>query len=201
MSDNQTQIASRLVGGTLVLVGIIWIALLFGSVQRTSQIRPVPPVWSPPSPRTAVRTSSGWPGVVFLEVRAYYSSKPFSYPFKQHGIPDSVEDSDGVLLNEYQVRQLISAVTARLEPYDVFSCWFPRHAFVFYDPFGEPVAEVDICFQCFVVEGGPSDTPDIGALAELTTDLGLPLGVEGTDGGEYRKAFETRRKEHPLKEW
>lgn len=67
--------------------------------------------------------------------------------------------------------------------------WAPQHAFIFYDSFGKPVAEVDVGFQCFTV-GGPfvSDYPDIVALADLVDDLGLPLGVD-RDAEAFRKRF------------
>jgi len=117
------------------------------------------------------------------------------------GIPDDLDDKDGVLLSVDQARRLIAAVSAKLNPYDVLACWYPRHAFVFYDPLGKPVAEVNICFECMVVEGGPSDAPDIGALAELVSDLGLPLGKEVVEAEKYQKAFQLWVKEHPRKEW
>lgn len=128
-----------------------------------------------------------------MEVRAYYASTPFMQSFRQTGIPEQVEDKDGVLLNADQERRLIAAATTEIKPYEPFLCWNPRHAFVFYDALGKPVAEVDICFECMIVEGAYADTPDLGALAVLVSDLGLPLGLpSGTDGKTFKKAFENR---------
>ena len=194
------QIVPRLVAGTLVLVALILIILSRGAPQKVYRVKPVSSAALAPSSPLALRTSSEWPGVAYLEVRAYYSSTPF-FDVMYGGIPDHVDDKDGVLLSIDQEQRLIAAVSAKLKPYEVFGCWYPRHAFVFYDPLGKPVAEVNICFECMVVEGGPSDAPDIGGLAELVSDLGLPLGKEVVEAERYQKAFQQWVKEHPRKEW
>jgi hypothetical protein len=198
--DIHDQRSSRLVGGTLVLLALIGILLSFGAPQKVHQAKPVSTASFAPGPPPAVRTSSEWPGVVYLEIRAFYSSTPF-FGVMHAGIPDHVEDKDGVLLSADQERQLIAAVSAELRPYDVLACWYPRHAFVFYDPLGKPVAEVNICFECMIAEGGPSDSPDIGSLAKLVSDLGLPLGKDVVEAEKYRKGFEKWVKEHPRTEW
>lgn len=183
--------------GTLVLLFLALMTVSCGIAEHAKEEQSPASVRSAPAPSPSMPATSSWPGVAYLEVRAYYSSEPFSDPFMQGGIPDQVDDKDGALLNRDQERRLISAVIANVGPYEVFGCWYPRHAFVFYDPLGKPVAEVDICFECMIVEGGPSDAPDVGALAELASDLGLPLGVKGMDAEKYRKGFQTWVKEHP----
>jgi len=182
--------ASRFLGGILVFLALAGIAFSLRGPQKASPVKSVLPVPYAARPPAGSQTSSGWPGVSYLEVRAYYSSEPFIHTFAQAGIPDQVDDKDGVLLSKEQERRLIAAVTARVGPYDVADCLEPRHAFVFYDPLGEIVKEVDICFQCFFVVGSPSDSPDLGALAELVGDLGLPIGPEIKDAEQYRKYFE-----------
>jgi hypothetical protein len=136
-----------------------------------------------------------WPGAIYLEVRAYHSREPFLRSF-ENGIPEQVDDKEGVLLNQDQERRLIAAVTANTKPYITADCWAPRNAFVFWDPLGKPVAEIDICFDCLQVQGGPSDSPDILALADLVNDLGLPLGT-GFDTKAFRKAFESNQERYP----
>ncbi len=148
--------------------------------------------------RPAVLRSSPWPGGSYSEVRAYYSREAFKGSFKR-GIPDEFDDKDGVLLNAAQERRLISAVTTRATPYTTADCWFPRHAFVFWDPFGKPVAEVDICFACLQVLGGASDVPDVGALADLVSDMGLPLG-DDVAAEEFQRRFRKMQEEEKSKE-
>ena len=194
------QIVSRSVAGTLVAVALFLIMLSFGAPQKVNRAKPVSSASLVPGSPLVLPTSSGWPGVAYLEVRAYYSSTPF-FDVMHRGIPDHVDDKDGVLLSGDQERQLIAAVSAKLNPYDVLACWYPKHAFVLYDPLGKPVAEVNICFECMVAEGGPSDAPDIGALAEVVSDLGLPLGKDVVEAEKYRKAFQLWIKEHPRTVW
>lgn len=134
---------------------------------------PVRKAEEPPTPATA----PDWPGVAYKEVRAYYASTPFLESFQQAGIPEQVEDKDGVLLNADQEQRLISAATTEKQPEAIAVCWNPRHAFVFYDDAGKAVAEVDVCFECANAMGAYTKWPDLGALATLVTDLGLPLGL------------------------
>lgn len=185
--------------GTLALLLCLSTVLSCGVDRHARQEKPQASsaqlASTPASSRPEARS---WPGVPYLEVRAYYSSEPFALSFTQAGVPDTVTDKTGVLLSQEQERRLISAVTAHLQPYVSFGCWFPRHAFVFYDPLGKPVSEIDVCFHCMVVNGGPSESPDLGELAELVGDLGLPLGLEGVSAEQYRKAFYQSVKDHPL---
>lgn len=177
-------------GGTLVFLTSILIIASCDVGEHDKEVEVVAPPISAPSPPPALQAHSSWPGVSYLEVRAYYSREPFENSFRQSGVPDQVDDKDGVLLDGDQKRRLISAVTSRVEPYATVDCWWPHHAFVFWDPLGNPVAEVDICFGCLQVKGGPSDMPDIVALADLVSDLGLPLGA---DVASFQKAFESAR--------
>lgn len=160
--------------------GVLWLSHVEEGAPPTATFATPPPALQAPL--------SSWPHVSYLEVRAYHSREPFMHSFRQRGIPEVVEDKDGVLLTREQERRLISAVTASVKPYGVMGCWAPRHAFVFHGPLG-PVAEVNICFECRVVQGSPVSSPDLGALAELVTDLGLPLGFGGDDVAEYRKSL------------
>ena len=132
------------------------------------------PVVSGSSP--AGLSHRSWPEASYLEVRAYYSREPFS--IIKDGVPESMDSKEGILLNPDQERRLITAVTSSVEPYKGADCFNPRHAFVFFDPLDRPVANLIVCFDCVWAEGGPSDMPDIGALADLVTDLGLPLGPD-----------------------
>ncbi len=44
--------------------------------------------------------------------------------------------------------QVANIVESTKGSYDVSKCPFPRHAFVFFNDQDQPVASVDICFQC-----------------------------------------------------
>jgi hypothetical protein len=180
-------------GKILLVLALMMISC--GGEGHVQEVQPVPPV-AASSGTPVVPTSPSWPGVAYVKVRAYYSSQPFLTSFMQ-GIPEHVDDKDGVLLNADQERRLISAVTANVDPYEVFGCFEPRHVFIFYDSFDKPVAELDICFDCLVtVErpaiDGPSDFP---SLADLVNDLGFPIGPRGVDAKAFRKAFDEFAKE------
>ena len=88
-----------------------------------------------------------------------------------------------------QVKRLIAAVTGEHPRHFRASCFFPRHAFVFYDAAHAPCAWVEVCFECSKTRGMPTGTAayvDIPALAELCDELRLRL----SPGKGYRKAFE-----------
>jgi hypothetical protein len=154
---------------------VLWIPEA-ARVPAASATSPAPP------------THSSWPGNSYLEVRAYYSHKPFSAI--KHGVPEPVDNREGVLLNRDQERRLIAAVSADDELSISADCWFPRHLFVFWDPLDKPVAQVIVCFDCLWTEGGPSPHPDMGALAELVDDLGLPVGPD-EDIESFRKRLKS----------
>lgn len=150
--------------------GARWFQDMARSAPPTPTFAAPPPALQPPL--------SSWPHVSYLEVRAYYSDVPAMFNLSSQGIPDVVKDKEGVLLDREQERRLVSAVTTNVKPYEPWGCWYPRHAFVFYGPFGKPVAEVDVCFDCSMVMRSPVEYPDLDALAKLVADLGLPLGPE-----------------------
>jgi hypothetical protein len=132
-----------------------------------------------------------WPGVSYQEVRAYYSSEWANHPAS--GILDHVDREDGVLLNAAQERLLISAATASAKPSVSIDMWAPQNAFVFYDPFGMPVAQMEVSFETLNIESSPgANYPDIVALAALVDDLGLPVGTH-KDAEEFRRYFESTR--------
>lgn len=155
-----------------------------GEVRESPQVRqerlPAPVAGNRPKEPTRP-----WPRVDYREVRAYYSSVPFDN--LRDSRPGQVEDK---VLNEDQTRRLVAALNARAAPYRTIEFWAPQHAFVFYDASGQQVAEVDIGFSFFVVgrPGHPPGYPDIVALAELTEELGLPLGSY-QNADEFRAHF------------
>ncbi|HJX27067.1 MAG TPA: hypothetical protein VJ885_04085 [Thermoanaerobaculia bacterium] len=161
------------------LTVLLLVLAYHGAQSFSDMVGSAPPIPTFETPPPALQPPlSSWPNTPYLEVRAYYSDFPALSDLTYRGIPGVVKDKDGVLLTREQERRLISAVTTSGKPSEPFGCWYPRHAFLYYDPFGKPVAEVNVCFDCRGVMGGPTDHPDIDALARLVTDLGLPLGPD-----------------------
>jgi len=60
------------------------------------------------------------------------------------------------------------------------ACYVPHNAFVFYDKEHQPVAFLEICFDCLGDRSGPAlkadGDPDFIALAKIFSELKLPFG-------------------------
>ena len=85
---------------------------------------------------------------------------------------------EGVVLSEDQVSQLEAAVTGSHPMHPVAACFYPHHAFIFYDDAGKIVGDINICFLCSNYSGMPEGFAqqwNLEALADLVQDIGMPL--------------------------
>ena len=121
-----------------------------------------------------------WPGVPYKQVRGYVYN-----PDGQHGTPlldqgrlhPSVIGTNGVRLMPEQIERLLGAVARPHAKHPVMRCYLPRHGFVFYNASNQPVAWVEICFECSGYRTSPplSHPFDLAALRTLAKDVGLPV--------------------------
>jgi hypothetical protein len=123
-----------------------------------------------------------WPGVSYVEVRAYaYNSEgDLDHPILKNGRLDpSVVNKRGVILTQQQVSRLVAAVTDKHPLSEsMTACFDPRHGFVFYDAAKKPVAWVELCFECHNADAEPrqkGQVYDVAALERLARELKLPL--------------------------
>lgn len=135
-----------------------------------------------------------WPRVPYAEVRAFfYNANAENFvPIIENGeLHKSVIDRNGVLLDVSQVDRLLDAVARPHSDFDVrAACYFPRHAFVFFDEKHQPVAFVEICFSCIAEDTSPKLTHRVGfaELEQLCRDLSLPLFYGRHEGQKYKDA-------------
>jgi len=121
-----------------------------------------------------------WPRVSFSQVRAYsYNAKGAgSLPIIKDGrLNATVINTNGAPLATNQVRQLLAAITGEHSSHLIAYCFYPRHAFVFYDSDKRAVAQVEVCFECLEKKARPEGTAsyfDWCALADLCRELKLP---------------------------
>jgi len=129
---------------------------------------------------SACSKRTDWPGVPYTQVRGY------AYNLDgQHGTPlldqgrlhPSVFDTNGVQLTPQQSERLLEAVARPHAKHPVMRCYFPRHGFVFYAASNQPVATVEICFECSTYRTSPplSHFFDLTSLREVAKDVGLPV--------------------------
>lgn len=124
-----------------------------------------------------------WGFLQFSEVRAYRLNWDDEYAFE--GLVGDNEKLNrtrvpkaGISLNKKQVAQLQQAVTGRHPSHPVAMCFYPHHAFAFYDDRGRVVGHIDVCFLCSNYGGKPNgfaDNWDLSKLALLFNELGMPL--------------------------
>jgi hypothetical protein len=84
----------------------------------------------------------------------------------------------GVRLTEAQVERLEAAVTGTHPDHPHAGCFYPHHAFLFFDSSRRIVGHIDICFLCSNYSGHPAGYAtnwDLGQLEELIKDIGVPL--------------------------
>ncbi len=85
---------------------------------------------------------------------------------------------EGIVLNASQVSRLKAAVTGSHPCHPTAACFYPHHAFVFYDDQGRMVGYLNLCFLCSNYSGVPdefADLWDLEALAAILGELGMPL--------------------------
>lgn len=120
-----------------------------------------------------------------LEVRAFRMNWENKVSFDPILNPDEVLNptripEEGIILTDRQVAKLETAVTGTHPERPEADCFWPHHAFVVYNGSGEIVGQINICFLCsnHSHSGKPSGLAgswDFDELAELVTDIGLPI--------------------------
>lgn len=119
----------------------------------------------------------------FSEVRAFRLNWEDKHSFdriiNQDGsLNDTRLPEAGIILTDQQVSRLEAAVTGTRPEHPVADCFYPHHAFVFYNESGEIIGHLNICFLCSNYSGEPSGfaaSLDFDKLAKIVTDIGMPL--------------------------
>ena len=115
--------------------------------------------------------SSSWPGVSYTEARAYaFNRKGTPQPIDEctgrqlmyaplldchDHLGPSVINKERVFLFSAQIQRLLAAVTRDHPEHITARSFYPRHRFIFYDALHNPVASIEICFECGFVRGLP----------------------------------------------
>jgi hypothetical protein len=121
-----------------------------------------------------------WPGVEYAYVRGYLFRGDFP------GETDILVDGQInrtvekiVPVSPKQVTRLTSAFRKEEENEAISMCYEPHHAFIFFDTVGQPVARMNVCFECSFVECNPDPptgkTWNIAALLPICRSIGLPV--------------------------
>jgi hypothetical protein len=87
--------------------------------------------------------------------------------------------NSGAVLSADQRARLLQAQSRRATPRPQAGCYVPHNAFVFYNAAKQPVAFMEICFDCLGARVAPADEecdPDFIALAKIFSELKLPFG-------------------------
>ncbi len=149
-----------------------------------------------PSRPVRSRVDANWPGMGYSEVRAYYYRQAGTLMdaiLDESALKRVVTDGDGVLLTTNQTGRLLTAFTATHKPYEPLLCVDARHAFILYDSLHHAVAAIEVGFDCrsvIMTPGGMQKQADLPAVADLVSELGLPIHPSGTSAAEFRKRFE-----------
>ena len=134
--------------------------------------------------------------MAYTEARVYYYKDPgflLDTILDDEALAKKAVNKGGDLLTTDQTRRLLAAFTDDHKPYVSSLCFNPRHAVIFYDKSHKAVAAIEICFDCYVVNmtpGGLQYRVDLPAVADLVTELGLPLHPNGLTAKEFRETFE-----------
>ena len=174
--------------------------LLLGCGNSTPVTSPSPPPSGSPIPGTSA--TSEWPHVPYSEVRAYawkpndkLQEEEFMVNRTDLSVAPGAVNPKGTVLSPEQVAQLIKAVTRSDIKYEQYKCYDPHNAFVFYNADKQPVAFVEICFDCLGQVQEPAREPrqiDLPALATIFYDLKLPIGA-AQDAESFRRGFEKNK--------
>jgi hypothetical protein len=136
-----------------------------------------------------------WPEKPFEHVVAYCYT-PFqddrgtSITFGDGSLNRGVIQATTVRLTAGQTNELRKILSTDTDStHGGMLCYYPHHAFVFYDAGWKVAASVDICFQCTDYKSRPgsvSDSVNIAALHTFCSQIGLPVFKTSP---EYLKLF------------
>lgn len=130
----------------------------------------------------AVRAEE-WPGVPFAEIRAFAWSLNLNEEeviLPGMKVRAGALKNSGAVLSADQAARLLAAQKRKVMERPRAACYVPHNAFVFYNAKKEPVAFLEICFDCLGDRSGPAlkagGDPDFIALAKIFSELKLPFG-------------------------
>lgn len=140
-------------------------------------------------PDSSKHVGGKWHFGGFKEVRAYRINWDDEYSFDKIIGPDGKLNgtrlpAGGVALDQAQIGKLEAAVTGTHPDHPVAACFYPHHAFLFYDESGAVIGHINICFLCSNYDGAPkgfASSWDLEALESLIREIGLPIRNEEWD--------------------
>lgn len=132
---------------------------------------------------TSTGTQGTWHFANFSEARAFRlnwdDETSFDQILDQEGKLNATRVPEkGIRLTSEQIRRLEAAVTGSHPEHPVADCFYPHHAFVFFNDAGKVVGNINICFLCSNYRGEPkgyAENWDLGELKNLISDLGMPI--------------------------
>ena len=138
-----------------------------------------------PKRNSATLTDGNW-HFEFAAIRAYRMNWDDPHSFDRiinyEGVLNKTRSpEEGVALSQKQIEQLGAAVTGDHPQHPTTECFYPHHAFLFYDKNGIIVGHLDVCFKCSKFKGEPegfSDYGDLNALESLFGDIDIPIHNE-----------------------
>jgi hypothetical protein len=161
---------------------VLVFALGLGACTQRYPASPTPPSYA-----------GHWPGKPYATVRGYaydFMQAP-GRPFIVGGVMHpGVIDPQGKLLSAEQSRRLLAAVTSDRGTGFRALCYYPHHAFVFFNAAGRPVGSLDVCFTCGTYEHWPKGLAnrwDLASIRGIVRELRLPLLP---DSAAYTQLFE-----------
>lgn len=138
-----------------------------------------------------------WPDVKFSVVRGYFYNGASEHDRRiidrNEKLDSTVVNPDGVVLNPAQVARLLAAINGRQRIHPITACYVPQHAFIFTNSWGRRVAVFEFGLEC--LKGSPDPNTagpyyNFPALAELLSELGLPLGPKFKSPRAYQKKYD-----------
>ena len=109
---------------------------------------------------------------------------------EEYKVTPDVINKRGVPLTSAQVDRLMRAITGKHPPVPIADCYSPHHILVFYDSHHQPVAYLEVCFDCNQKMIEPSASfgeLDWAAVAALVQELGLPIYRDHKDYSRLRE--------------
>ena len=134
------------------------------------------------SARTVGAGSTSWPPTGYVEVRAYLynlDGEPLARILKQAKLHATVWNPKGAALSKAQIATVQRAVADYHPDFHRIpaGCYYPRHAFVYYDAQQKPVGFVEICFSCWGYRTSPEHSGDLDfeTLKKIFVKLNIPV--------------------------
>lgn len=135
-----------------------------------------------------------WPPANFTHVVAYVyddtqDPRGITPVFEDGSLHKGIIRSTTTRLSKEQTKTLVEAVSQTVEFHESEDCYYPHHAFVFYDANWKPLGWFAVCWECGNYEASSKKFPeyiDLKPIRKLNTELGLPVYFEQES---YTKLF------------